>query len=239
MIVNWLGLLIVAFLPPAVYAIWIRNTERHGREPWKPVFICFAWGATIAVVSSFVLEVILHIPLSRSLRGHTVHSLIGAVAIAPVVEEFMKPLVLGLRSVRRECNEIEDGFIYGAAAGLGFSATENLLYEWSFVSQGALTFFFLVVVRSIACCLIHASATALTGYGYAKSIIQGKKVSTTVPFLMLAMGVHALYNFVVSFAVVGGIVCVAAGTLMAVLSIRFIRKRIRVFDEIDPKSSRV
>lgn len=119
MILNWIALLIVAFLPPTVYAIWLRNTERYQREPWTPVVVCFIWGATVAIVVSFVLESVFDIPLSRFLMSRNLYILVSVAVVAPVVEEFAKPIVLGLKPVRRESDEIEDGFIYGAAAGLG------------------------------------------------------------------------------------------------------------------------
>ena len=72
---------------------------------------------------------------------------------------------------KKEITELEDGLIYGAVAGLGFSATENLFYGYSFLSEGLAVFLILIIIRSFGGCLLHASATALTGYGYGKSII--------------------------------------------------------------------
>jgi len=61
-------LFVIAFLPPVVYMIIIRNVEQHQREPWTPVLLCFLWGATIAVVAALILEPILDIPLSTPIR---------------------------------------------------------------------------------------------------------------------------------------------------------------------------
>ena len=233
MTAKWLALLMIAFLPPALYAIWIRNTERRHREPWIPLVVCFVWGATLAVVVTVILEVLLRIPLSRSLIGGNFRELVSVAVIAPVVEEFAKPIVLGFKIVRRKSDEIEDGFVYGAAAGLGFSATENLSYEWRYVSAGLLLFLILVVVRSIACCLVHASTTAITGYGYARSIVERKPFVAALPFFLLAIGIHAFYNsmvFLVSFVILGGVISIAAAFVFAFLCVRFVRKKIREFD---------
>ena len=118
-------LLVLAFLPPAIYAIWIRNTEKYHREKWKSIAVSFTWGASIAVIASAILELLLGSSFAISVDDNNTVLLITAVGIAPVVEEFTKPLALHLKTVKKEIDEIEDGLIYGAVAGLGFSATEN------------------------------------------------------------------------------------------------------------------
>ena len=222
---KYLILFIISFFPPIVYAIWIRNTERYEREPWYAIFLAFLWGATIAIAASFVLEILLGIPIA--IRDYNVYVFTLAILIAPFAEEFTKPLALSLRSVRREINEIEDGIIYGAAAGLGFSATENLFYSASFLSKGLLIFIVLVAIRTIGGCLLHASATAFTGYGYGKAIIEGKGVANVLPFFFVAMVAHSFYNFLVSFEMLAS---VAAAILFAILCIKYIRNKIRQLD---------
>jgi len=137
-----------AFLPPIIYTIWIRNTERIARERWWPIFICFLWGATIAVIASLILEGLLLIPVSLTFADASIIGLVIAILIAPIVEEFTKPLALGLKTVKRELDELEDGLIYGAAAGLGFSATENLFYGAGFLTEGIAFFIVMMAIRS-------------------------------------------------------------------------------------------
>ena len=52
--------------------------------------------------------------------------LLLSVIIAPIIEELSK--ALGLRLIKNQIFELEDGLIYGAVAGFGFAATENLIY---------------------------------------------------------------------------------------------------------------
>lgn len=229
--IKWAILFIIAFLPPLVYVAWIRNTERYHREPWRAVFLCFFWGATIAIVASLILEIILDITLSMSIRDYSLYSLTLAVFIAPVAEEFTKPLVIGFKTVRKELDELEDGFIYGASAGLGFSATENLFYELSFLSKGLVILLVLVIIRTIGGCLLHASATAFTGYGYCKSLLLKKSMLTVTPYLFLAICIHAFYNFIVSFELLGSIIGIAGALLFSILCIRFIRQKIKKIDQ--------
>src|SRR4030043_12729 len=95
-ILTWGLLVFLSFLPPLVYTIWIRNTERCHRQQWFSIFLCFLWGATIAVVASLILEIFLEIPLQYSLSSGDMTPFLLTVVIAPVVEEFTKPLALRL-----------------------------------------------------------------------------------------------------------------------------------------------
>ena len=228
---KWLFLFLIAFIPPVIFVIYIRNVEHYQREPWRQIFLCFLWGATIAVIASLILEYILDVSLSASIHDYSLYSLILAVVIAPIVEEFTKPLALRLKSVRRELIEIEDGFVYGAAAGLGFSATENLLYEIGFLSEGIFLFIVLVIIRTIGGCSLHASATAMTGYGYSKSIMYGKPLLMVLPFFIIAILMHGTYNFIVSFDLLGGILSIGAALLFSLLCLRYIVGKIHAFDQ--------
>ena len=220
----------LAFLPPIIYAIWIRNTEKFNREKWRSIFLCFLWGATIAIIASFILEIILSIRLSTSINDYNNLALITAILIAPFAEELTKPLALRLKTVKKELDELEDGLIYGAVAGLGFSATENLLYGWSFLSETFMIFILLMMLRSVGGCLLHASATALTGYGYGKSIMKKTSVLRVLPFFILAIIVHAFYNFLLTFDMMGKIASLVAALLFTIIIIYFVRHKIKKLD---------
>jgi len=223
-------LFVLAFLPPIIYAIWIRNTEKYNRQRFIPMFLCFMWGATIAIVASIILELILHVSIYVSFEEGNRLSLVLVLFIAPFAEELTKPLALRLKTVKKNLNELEDGLIFGAVAGLGFSATENLLYGRSFFSEDLWFFLILMSIRSVGGCLLHASATALTGYGYGKSILGGKSFLRVIPYFVVAVFIHAFYNFLVSFDRIG----LASGLFLAlifvILTIYLVRKKIRGLD---------
>ena len=206
----------MAFLPPIIYSVWIRNTEKYNRERWRSIFLCFLWGATISVVAAIILEYILNFSITPSIDDEDYLNLIAVVIIAPFVEEFSKPLALRLKRIRREISEPEDGLIYGAVAGLGFSATENLLYGWSFMKEGLLFFIVLISIRSIGACLLHASATAWTGYGYGKTIIKRTSIIRVLPYFLLAIFLHATYNSLLTFDLFG----ITAGLIAAIVRAR-------------------
>jgi RsiW-degrading membrane proteinase PrsW (M82 family) len=181
-----------------------------------------------------VLEIILHISLETSISDQNLFGLITVIGIAPFAEELTKPLALRLKTVKKELDELEDGLIYGAVAGLGFSATENLIYGWSFLSEGLLFFLILISLRSFGGCLLHASATAWTGYGYGKSIMKNTSLIRVLPYFLLAIIVHSLYNSLLSFDVFGALVGLFAAFTFTLISIHIIRNKIKVLDKSHP-----
>lgn len=224
-------LLFTSFLPPIIYAIWIRNTERYHRERWIAIAVCFLWGASIAIIAAIILEVILQISVSVTISDNLLsYEIITAVIIAPFAEELVKPLALKTKTVYRELDEFKDGLIYGAVAGLGFSATENLFYGMDFLSEGLVFFIIFMSIRSIGGCLLHASATALTGYGYGKSLLMKSSFLRIVPYFIVAMLMHASYNFLVSWPTIGPITGLLLAFVLVYISISFVRRKIKSLD---------
>ena len=223
-------LLIMAFLPPIIYAIWIRNTEKYNRERWFTITICFMWGATIAIVASLFLEVFLGSIAISIFEAENIH-IILAVIIAPFAEELTKPMVFRYKTVKKELDELEDGLILGAVAGLGFSATENLFYGYdAFINQGLIYFLILIIIRSFGGCLLHASATAWTGYGFAKKIMGQSTIIRVIPYFLLAFFIHALYNAVLSFEEIGPLIGLLMALSLAGITITIVRKKIKKLD---------
>ncbi len=229
--IEWIFLVFMSFLPPLIYMVWIRNSEKYHRERWWPILLCFLWGASIAIIAAIVLELILGISLGVSIKDDNTLALVTVIVIAPFAEELTKPLALRLKTVKKEIDELEDGLIYGAVAGLGFSATENLLYGASFFSKGLVVFFILIIMRSFGGCLLHASATAWTGYGYGQTIMKHTKLLKIIPYFALAIFVHGFYNFLVSFETIGALAGLIAAFSFVLISITLVRKKIRVLDE--------
>ncbi|MEE9267859.1 MAG: PrsW family glutamic-type intramembrane protease [Thermoplasmata archaeon] len=117
-------------------------------------------------------------------------------------------------------NEVEDGVVYGAAAGLGFAATENVAYgAVAFAAAGLGASLILIGVRSFSSALLHAAATGTFGYGVAVNKLGSGK--TLLPFYLLAVLMHGTYNF---FAGLGelfvqdlGVAAASIGLIVAVV----------------------
>lgn len=203
-----LVLVISAFTLPLVFLIWIRNSVRYGKEPWSTVLKAFAWGAVFSVIIAIVFNLILLVTLGQirplndffARRFSDPLTVIGALIVAPFVEEAAKGL--GVRAGRPQTQSNFDGLVYGAAAGLGFSATENLLNGLVALAQpelGASGSLLIIAIRSFSSSLLHASSSAVMGYGLAKGWLTGRSWAF-FPFYIVAIIMHAAFNFL---AVVG------------------------------------
>ncbi len=243
----YFGLLVLfAFLPPILYVVWIRNTERYGREPWSSIASSFVWGAIVAVVIGVILSLILAFLLAQIeplyailARRFDPATILAALVVAPFAEEGAK--ALGVFRVRRIIREPEDGFVYGATVGLGFSATENLLYGvaafLAFPEAPFTAAVLQIAIRSVSSSLVHASATSLSGYGIARRHLWGKRFSV-LPWYLGAVLIHSGYNALASIGIsltsaygdVGFYFGIVAAVLFALIAISLVRGKILEHD---------
>ena len=236
-------LFIAAFALPLVYLVIIRNSPRYGREPWPTVLKTFAWGAVLSVIIAIILSVVFIVVLgqiqplndffARRFQDDP-SALIGALLVAPIVEEAAKGV--GATAGRPQTQSKTDGLVYGAAAGLGFSATENLVYALAALlvpgvgPSGSLV---VVAVRSFSSTFLHASSTAVMGYGLAKSWLSGRP-RAVFPFYIVAVAMHATFNLFSTLAddaaqqnnPAGAAVAFLAAVSLAIVAISVVRLKL-------------
>jgi len=195
-------ILAVAFVPSLLYLVTVRNWERFGREPYLRLLLMFGYGAVVAVIIAIILS---QLVLGRLMEFERLTAVgdehfLGAVVVAPFVEELTKGigLILVISVLSRE----QDGMVYGAAIGLGFAATENLLYELSALSVSVWSYILTVFLRVISSTLLHATATGVTGWGVAKAAVARRAIITALPFYLLAVVMHATFNFLATLPAV-------------------------------------
>ncbi len=177
-----------------LFTVWF--LDRHDREPLWLFLLTFAWGAIGGVVFAMIGSVAMSIPLSMAL-GPDLANQYSAVLIAPIVEEPTKAAVLFAVMLSRHFDNATDGFVYGAAAGLGFGMTENFLYFVTVASSGDVAgWVFTVIVRTFFSAVMHACATACVGamLGFARFRGWGWKLAALPIGFGAAMGMHALWN---------------------------------------------
>lgn len=180
--------------------------DRYDREPVWLLGLTFLWGAVGAVGLAMVVSLVITALLLPILGVFevpllTAQAVAGPVLVAPLVEEPAKAMILLVVMWNRHFDNMTDGFVYGAAAGLGFGMTENLMYFVS-VSGDVETWGSTVLIRTFYSAVMHATATAVVGasIGYARFRgLKGLALAGTTG-LTLAIGVHALWNGLITLS---------------------------------------
>ena len=190
--------LVVIAIAPIVFLAWfIYTRDRYEREPRRLIVKTFVVGATLIVPVIFA-ELIGGVFLPASTNPFTLflHFLL-AVAL---VEEASKYVAVRISVYgSREFNELMDGLVYGAIAGLGFAAPENLLYV---LSRGAA----LGIIRAVLSVPGHVLWGSIIGYYLAQQKIKAAK-GAGLTGLSLAVILHTTFDF--------GLV--ATGTLLGIV----------------------
>jgi len=115
--------------------------------------------------------------------------------VAPFAEEGLKAVFLIVLFARNRVGFMIDAAIAGFAIGAGFSVTENLYYLYAFPPGAANIGVW--VVRGFGTALMHGGTTAIFGV-MAEGMTERQATINPLmmlPGLLVAIAVHALYNF--------------------------------------------
>jgi len=171
--------------------------DRYEREPLWMVGATFSWGAVGGVLLAIVFSLVMDTSLSLVLDGR-MEEAAGPVIVAPFVEELTKGCILLLLLRHRMFDNATDGFVYGAAAGLGFGMTENFIYFSMSAMGGDLREFMKVVyLRTLFSAPLHACASGM--FGAALGLAKYRRflpAKLLIPLVGLgaAMGLHFAWN---------------------------------------------
>jgi protease PrsW len=191
-------------VPLLVYAfLWL---DRYEPEPVSYLAFCFAWGAFVATLISFVVNTGAGILAERADYPEA----LVAVVSAPIVEEttkFLGPLLLFLRR-RQTFSGIIDAIVYCGLSATGFAFVENILYLGGYgYAQGAdegggalggasgvvLLFFGRILMSGFA----HPLFTAMTAIGLgiaARTASRPVRLLAPLCGLLAAMSLHGAWN---------------------------------------------
>jgi RsiW-degrading membrane proteinase PrsW (M82 family) len=208
-----------AFVPAFLMAGFVYWLDRYEKEPLILLGIAFFWGAVIAAGSAFVINTLLGMGLYMLTGSGKVADLTTASLVAPFVEEGLKgsALLFILLFFRSEFDSVLDGIVYAGVTGLGFAATENVLYiyQQGYTQGGWQGLWQLVIVREVVVAWQHPFFTAFTGIGLAvarlnKSVLV--KLVAPLTGYSCAVLAHAFHNTI--GGIIGGVAGFTVGSLI-------------------------
>ena len=141
---------VVAVAIPLIFLYLVRWLDLYASGSLKMILICLVWGAVTFFIALYLNTYI------AGIIGFTWLTILAA----PILEEFLKSVVLLYLVRRPSFTYFVDGAIYGFAAGTAFAMLENLLY---LSRSGTGEAIFLALGRAFSTSLMHGSACALVG----------------------------------------------------------------------------
>lgn len=197
---NYLLYSVLAAVVPVLLYVWlIYWVDHYEKEPLWLLSAAFLWGAIPGALLALFFNAMLSLPFYAFFSPGTADLASGG-AIAPVVEEIAKGLVLFLIIViqRHELDSPLDGIIYGAMVGMGFAMVENILYYAGFFIENGLSGWNeLVLIRGLVFGLNHALYSAMTGLGIALARMSSNwavRIGAPLLGLSVAIALHAIHN---------------------------------------------
>ncbi|HZA60350.1 MAG TPA: PrsW family intramembrane metalloprotease [Actinomycetota bacterium] len=197
-VLSWFLLLLYAV--PVFLLVYF--LDLYEREPLSLVFGALLWGA----VGATTLAILANNGWAVVLSGFADPEFVaewGPAILAPWTEEILKAMgvVFIYLIARREVDDVLDGFVYGAMAGLGFAVVEDVFYfmaRFGGEAEGVLLGFY---VRVIASGLYgHVLYSGLAGMGIAYFTSRrghasfGRRLGIGVALFLTAMAAHFLWN---------------------------------------------
>jgi RsiW-degrading membrane proteinase PrsW (M82 family) len=198
---------VVALLPVLVVVRCYLWLDRWEPEPPHLLRVAFAWGAGPAALIALVVNTAA-VAAAAGALGTADAEALGAVVVAPVVEEAAKGVVLlwCLLRHRREIDGVLDGLVLAGMVGVGFAFTENVLYFGrAFVlgidESGLLGGFLLTtstfVMRGVLAPFAHPLFPSMIGVGIGVAAMtrsRGVGAVAVVTGYVGAVVLHALWN---------------------------------------------
>jgi len=197
---------VIGFSTALLFAYILYWLDRFEKEPLLLLGGVFLWGAVIAAGSAFIINTFLGLGIYVFTNSSVASDLATGSFVAPLVEESLKGLaVLAVFLVfRREFDSVLDGIIYAGVAALGFAATENTyyIYTYGFQESGWSGLLSLTFIRVILVGWQHPFYTAFFGIGLATARLNKNWfVKIFAPLLGLSVGMfaHAFHNTLAVF----------------------------------------
>jgi RsiW-degrading membrane proteinase PrsW (M82 family) len=190
----------IAFIIPLVFLFLLNKFDLYGTGKFYINLLTILCGALAYFLAAQINPAIINSGLAS--RNQVIR------LTAPILEEFLKALILIYLVQRADFNYVVDGAIYGFGAGIGFAIIENYEYITGH-PHIAMT---IAIARVFSTNLIHATASGLIGtaLAYRRGDRSWRGWMAVLLGYLFAMAFHMGFNTMVSagtfliFAVVFG-----------------------------------
>lgn len=192
---------LLGFVPMLAFAYVVYWTDRYEKEPVFLLGGVFIWGAIIAAGAAFVVNSFLGLGVYLFTGSEAFTEVSTTSAIAPIIEESLKGIacLLVFLFFRREFDSILDGIVYAAITAIGFAATENVyyIYTYGFQENGISGMIWMSFVRVILVGWQHPFYTSFTGIGVAVSRLNRNPLIKIIAPMIgwgAAVFTHSMHN---------------------------------------------
>lgn len=192
--------LALVYAAPLIVVIW--TLDLYEREPPSLVVGALLWGAFAATSLSIIANVGWGLAVARA-GGPEFATRWSSALTAPLIEETLKGLgvVVIWLVARDEFDDAMDGFVYGAACGLGFAVVEDVFYFMAVFggnpAEVLAGFFLRVVAGGLYSHVLYTGLVGL-GFGYAvssrTSASRARRLGVLACLATVAVAAHFLWN---------------------------------------------
>jgi protease PrsW len=189
------------FVPMLIFAYIVYWVDRYEKEPIPLLGGVFLWGAIIAAGAAFAVNSFLGLGIYMFTGSQALSEFSTASVFAPIIEETLKGLACFLVFLffRHEFDSVLDGIVYAAITAIGFAATENIyyIYTYGFQQDGLRGILYMFFVRVILVGWQHPFFTAFIGIGLAVSRLnKNPSIKVLAPIIGLGVAImaHSFHN---------------------------------------------
>lgn len=214
---NYPLYIFLGVLPSIIWLLFYLKKDVHP-EPKLLVLKIFFYGMLSALPAVFIEKGVFE-ELKKMALSPFLMSILNTFVGVALTEETLKYLVVRGKIINNpEFDESIDAMLYMIIAALGFAASENILILFQIQSTLLLRqTLFVLLLRFWGATFLHALCSGIVGFYLALSFLKYKreKLRLIGLGLVIAIGLHGLYNFFIIKAGIGFLVPLAILMVLA------------------------
>lgn len=211
-------------LVPTLFWLWFwLREDRERPEPWGLIILAFIAGMAVVPVALLLQRFALEL-----FQGNTL------ITVWVIIEEVLKyAAALLIIFWHKAVNEPIDCIIYMIVIALGFSALENALFAFNPLMAGEIQEMLLTSkFRFLGATLLHILASGTIGVMLALAFYKSNvtRLVYVMIGLVVAIVLHALFNFYVMSATGGGVLGIFLFVWLGIIALFLLFERVKVIE---------